>query len=531
MVRQAGTNLFDRDPLYTQKSWLLFTTPSQEQRYSLSCEDTLHLNRRRPPEYVVACASVLLLLFSHVRSFGLGVVLGGLLMHWTLFRRDLDKLMVVLLAVVPTLWETVETTEHTFAVFLPMFAYFGVILKNWLLCGASIGLSGMVTVACHSVSSISVMLAFAVYVGLAAVNDRDSRDFWVQLDSFRRSCQVYFDLFNRSQGAVFVTCPDTRVLYANAKAKALMTGSELPFMLNSLTDKTDAAAIQEAVQACLKGEAVEFEVELTRMVRGTAESQGTFLVLASPMCWRQANCIKLSLTKISSVSHQRSLLLRQTKEVNDSLKLVLRAIDSAYKNNEPLMSNDVYRLYSVQHLLQNSLTYQMLSSKKVEVGVTHFDFKQELIEKIEEASYKFLMREIELKLTFDANLPRVVAGDAVHSVHLVKTLTEFAGRYANNCSSMQLVCEYHVTHKQSETVKKTIVKLTWGFITGKITQDELQLIFDTRNQDQTDKLLKLTELYGSSIALLPLVLEVVKGKMVTCHIKEGSVTRAFISIL
>jgi hypothetical protein len=511
-----------------QRPWLKFADESQETRYALDCAHPSRLLKLLAKSGFV---SVLLLLLSFTSLTMFCFTLAVLALTWVVHRGDLSKVAAVGMALVPGYVETVDSAERTLVVLLPSFIC-GLMLKDYMLSVACMGLAASLTLACHSACCLSVFSVALLYTALTSFVERDLRDIWVKMDSYRRAYQVHYDLFNNSKSAVLITKPDTEVVYLNAKAKSLARsmGNDLsqPIKLSSLICTT-AEALQKAVGRGLQGVTSELELDFSLLGNSSPKDVRVFLAKVSPISWRQANCVKVSLTDISSISQQRSLVLRQTKEVAGTLNLALRAIDAAYLAKESLMTNDIYRLYTMQHSLQSNLNYQMLRVRGVELTCSPFNLRQQVISKIEETAYKALLREVELRLTYELHLPRIVIGDAEKTAHLVKTLVEFASKQAKAKSTIQLTCEYHVSPMQTETVQTIRVKLTLSFTTTQLTQEHLSRVLALTDSDAS--LHELAELHGISMALLPNMLSAVSGNVLNCYIKEGAVNRAYISFM
>jgi hypothetical protein len=528
MANLPPSRLPHGNPSYLQKPWLKFADESLEKRYTLDCAHPSRLLKLLAKPVFV---SVLVLLLGLTSWTKLCFTLAVLATTWVVHRGELGKVAGVGMALVPVFLETVDSAERTVVVFLPSFIC-GLMLKDCTLSAVCMVLTALLTLACHSASCVSVFLVALLYTALTSFIERDFRDIWAKMDSYRRAYKVHYDLFNSGENEVFITKPNTEVVYLNAKAKSLAKsmGKDLsqPIELSSVISM-DGDALQTAVERSLKGVTIELELDFSLEANGSPKDVRVFLAKISPISWRQANCAKISLTDISSVSQQRLLVLRQTKEVAGSLKLILREIESAYLAKEPLMANDIYRLYTMQHSLVSNLNYQMLTLRGVEWTCKPFNLRQQVIGKIEETAYKALLREVELRLTYEMHLPRIVSGDSERTAHLVKTLVEFSSKQAKAKSIIQLTCEYHVSPMQKETAQVIDVKLTLSFTTSQLSQAQLSRVLALTDSDAS--LQELAELYGLSMALLPSMLSVVSGKVLTSYIKEGAVNRAYISLM
>lgn len=429
-----------------QYPWLAFVDNGFERRYAVDSAKAYRLTRTSSLTFIPVLLAILLPVCKV--SFAKAIILiSGCGLAVLLLRGNFLRVMILLVALIPTLWETVETTEQTVLAFLPAFAIYGVLIKNWISCATCMCLSSIVTLLYHSPSLYSASLTIVIYSSLACFIERDFRDLWINYDTRRRDSLAHRNLFKAADNAVLIIKPDTTIVYANNRAKALVglmrprhQSQQRNELLNTLIKKCGGDnTIQIAVDQCMKGESVEFELNLSHSSRGKIEALGTFLTQVSPLSWRQANCFRISMTDISSVKNQRQLALTQTKETISNMKIAMKNFEDSYSNKEPVILNDIYRLNSAHHSLLNLLNMQMQAMNIVELALTHFNLKHEIASKIEESAYRALMKDVEIRLTYEPNLPKYVIGDPERIGQIIKSLFDFASKQARAKSAIQLV--------------------------------------------------------------------------------------------
>lgn len=536
MDKLSSSNVLSRGAFYKQHPWLPFVNLSLERRYLLENSYSFKLSSLKIAGFSVALGGLVLNTFlqDFLKACYLLSALAVLAVAST---GNLRRQLALWMALVPILCESVDTVQQTLVAYLPTFAVCGVLMKDWRLCASSLCLSSILTLLQHTPSLASIGIAFGVYTCLSALIERDSREHWVKADIFRRKCLVHTDLFSTNESAVLVTTAKTLIIYQNKKARALvkrLQSTEFAKVddFNALANKYGANdVLKKAVEQCLRGETVEFELILNHKVKDKSQFIGAYVTRVCPLSWNQANCVRISLADISTIHQQRSLTLLQTKETIMNLKLALRVVDTTYANNEPLISKDVFMLHSVHQSFLHVLSMQMFSMNFAEIAMARFNLKHEIIANIQASAYRALMRDVEIKLNYEANLPKVVIGDSDRVVQLFNTLLEFTAKQAKAKSTIQIVCECHVRPKQTENQSSTTMKLTFGFVTCQLSQDELRYLFEDSNRGKMPDVTQITQLYGIGIALFPLLLKVLSGRVLVCNMQESTVSRGYLAIL
>jgi hypothetical protein len=368
---------------------------------------------------------------------------------------------------------------------------------------------------------------------LSYIIELDTRVLWKIFDSNKRTCLAYYDLFYHSVNVDFITDADTHLLCINSKAKGLMrllgaNALTTSISFNELAESCGVTTVMKAVESCRRGETVELELVFVRQVDGKDEKIGVYLAKVCPVSWKQMNSIKFTLTSLETVDLQRKLLLKQSKEIANALKITLRELDRSLNSDELLRITDILRIQNSYLGMSNLINFQMLASGTVELTVTHFNLQNELINKIEFSAHKAFSKDLDIRFIYEAILPKIVVGDAEKISLLVKTLVEFAAKLGKAKTTINLRCDC-----QNESEEGLEIKLSINFTTFQLTSEELVGLFMLPGNETYDliNVMKTADEYGSGIAFLHMTLRTLSGCVQECFMHESSFNKAYISIM
>jgi CheY-like chemotaxis protein len=532
MEIRAVLNLYSRDSLYRMSTWLYFLASSAEKRFSLACT-RMTLDSKGKSAVLGAVTCLLLLASAKVPllyslALALGFVLTGVVPMM-----GGPSFMMCIVALAPVLWDDIDSSEEALTALMPSFVYFGVLSRNCPKCSTSLALTSFVLLVFHNPPFSTVLASSAALALLSYRIDFDSRSSWAILDSYRRSCRVYLDLFNNNADVILITDAKTEVLCANSKARQLLLemGADinLPIKLGDVAGRSGESSVKTAVESCIKGQAIEQEVTFMNNAKAKADPFDVFLMKAEPFSWKQANCTKFTLTRISSIGQQRQLMASQTKEVIGSLKFTLKSLRDCLDEEELIRPDDLSRLHGVKLSLCSLLSLQMLGMGTVEMSMTSFNLQRELIDKIELSAQRALAREQEIIFNYEAE-PYKVVGDASKTSNFVRVMLEFASKLAKVKSTIMLICGSQASYSQSYTKDETKILLSCSFSSVLINEDDLRFFFQTNNEPiSLDKVLKISEQYGFGVASLPLMLKELSGKLVECWMQHDTSSKVFVS--
>lgn len=451
-------------------------------------------------------------------------------------RSDCRFALAFLASVAPVLWTTIETSEAVLSALMPAYIVFGVIAKDWKTGFVSLALSGLLIVSVHTASCISVAGLVGLLTLISAIGESDFNSVQRNLAFYKRSFLVYFDLVRNHTDAILITNTSTHVLYANVKAQLLLNTmgakNNTSTSFSDLTNKRGTTAILGFIDACLRGESVESELNFSSCCDSKMHPGfDAYLVKATPVSWEFENCVKFSFVNIYSIGQQRHLLLSQTKAIVGTLSGTVRELEAAYAAQDILKRSDMKMLYGLQLNAVNIHNFQMLQCGAIEQKLTHFSLQHELVDKIESLAPNLLTRDLEISFTYAVDLPRIVVGDAENILHIVKTLIELAAMVSKSKSTIQAVCDLHVTPTQTIYQKNIEVKLALNFVTCQMSSEELNLLFDYDRSCNIQAFLNASEDYGLGVAILPLMLKTIGGKVSDLYIAEGTAPRVYVSFM
>jgi hypothetical protein len=540
MNPRSHLNLFSNDTTYAQHSYLHYLTSGVERRF---VHNLTRLTKGSKGDLGLLAVLAIQLILGVDKSYLLGMV-GSLAAFFAIASQvkayreaspwsQKDLFISAVIALTPTLWTSIYTTEECLAALLPGFVYFGVISKDWIKSSLNLVLTSSMILMEHSPSLISVLSCMCLLSLLSYIIELDTRVMWRVFDSNKRTALAYYDLFYNSVNIDFITDADTHILCLNSKAKALMRqlGADAlttSTSFNELAEECGVTTVMKAVESCRRGEAVELELVFGRQVDGRDTKIGVYLAEVCPVSWKQMNSIKFTLTTLESVDLQRKLLLKQSKEIANALKITLRELDRSLNSDEQLRMTDILRIQNSYLGMSNLINFQMLASGTVELTATHFNLQNELINKIEFSAHKAFTKDLDIRFIYEACLPRVVVGDAEKISLLVKTLVEFAVKLGKAKTTIHLRCEC-----QNESEEGLEIKLSISFTTYQLTAEELSSLFVLPANETYDliNVMKTADEYGSGIAFLHMTLKTLSGRVQECFMHESSFNKAYITIM
>lgn len=530
MEIRPSRNIYSGNRCYSQKFWLKFETPSVEQRFRQNF-NSLSQSAKGNIGLLVYLAG--LLLFGTSSALQIWILTTGLIVAAFLPNNFIKSFFGFTVILASAFGNSITTSEEALAALLPLFVLFGVIWKDFVMCAATLGISCLVITEIQSVS-IWILLKPTCFLAFLSFGiEKDFKTIWVLLDTYRRSCSVYYDLFINNPDAVLITDQTTRVLYANHRAKLLLReiGADLSDEIHfvELASLIGVTAIKDIASSCARGSSIEGELTLINKDRSKDEAFQNYIMKASPISWINGNCIRISLVNVSIINLQRKLLLKHTKEAVDLAKVLVRELEVTYASHEVLRWTDMQRVYGFTMNLTNIKSFQMLMSGKVELRMNYFCMQQQLVDKIETIAQKAMAKDIVITLNYSPSLPRIVVGDADKVMHIVKCLVEFAARLAKTKSSIILTCDTKVTNMQTESADKIEVILSLSFVSSQITSEELNQVF--MEPCSIGNLYVRSQNYGLGIAILPLTLLALGGNIQDCYAQESTFSRIYVSFM
>mmetsp|Transcript_1925 Transcript_1925/g.4261 ORF Transcript_1925/g.4261 Transcript_1925/m.4261 type:complete len:530 (+) Transcript_1925:724-2313(+) len=529
MELRPPRNLFVRDRSYSQKPWLDFDMAGVEKRFLF---DYSKLQQHLRDSFLTLAALTSLLLFSKGSDGALHIVLffSVLLAAGIVLRSHYKLLASAFVALIPTLWSSVATLEETLTVLLPAYIYYGVLVKDWKACLRCLTLTSLTLEYIHSTPFIYVSASVSLYTLLSCLGEGDIRSLWVSFDAYKRSCLSYYHLYSQSSYAILITDSDTRVVHANNKGQRLLkdmgADNKLEIIFKDIAFNCGVTSIAAMSEACYKGQSVETEINLIKTVRGRNEVFGVYLLKAKQLSWINLSCIKFTLVNISSVDLQRQLLIKQSKEMLSTLKVAVRELETAYSCQEQLRRSDLNRIHGLYFNLFYVSNLQMLMAGAVELQMIHFSLQLEIVEKIETIAYKVLSKDLEISFNYAPNLPRIVVGDADKISNTVKCIVEFASKLSKVKGLINVIVD-----SKLDSTNSVEIQLTITFSTSKLTLQELNGLFCCQDNHNIDRIVEISEKHGLGIAFVPMMLKVLKGRVVDCYLQDGSYSKAFISIM
>lgn len=535
MKIRPARNLFARDAAYAQKFWPQFVSSGVERRHKY---DYFRLTQHtRESIFLLASLALVVILSIQKDSYlSAAAYLSVIYSISFVISGHCKLLMALLAALIPSLWTSIESLEVVVVALLPSYVLLGVISKDSLFCIGSLSLASAGIIWYHS-TPIAIVIAPALFLATLGVYlETDFRRVWIWYDSLKRSCSAYFGLFAGSSDAVLITNSKTIVLLANSKARRLLLelGGTLDTELNlhQISQSYGVSTIESFAETVINtGNSVEGDLYFLKKVKGKIETFGSYIVRVEKIPWLNENCVRFSFVSTSSIYLQRQIVINQTNEQLRTLTYVLKDLEDIVSSRNVIRRSDLQSIYELNLSLSHSLTFQMLGVGTVELKLTHFSLQHELIDMIEGTLQKAKDRDLEINLTTSLNLPRIMIGDAQKVSNLMKSILIFAEKIAKYKSTIQLACDVHVRSTQNEGVKSIEIKLSFTFITKKLTIDELTSLFTTKMLCNLAKIKQISDVYGLGIAILPEILKASVGSAINCYICEMSSDRVQISFV
>ncbi|CAG9334804.1 unnamed protein product [Blepharisma stoltei] len=517
MARKSFRNLSINDSCYYQDSFLGFIDKSYE---NLFLVDTGSIYSTSFQGLFVWLIFVNIFLYECSEGINTYIILGFTTLSLLLYFMKLDRYMATSIFgdILCTVFQlkTIETGSliECVGAFFPSFLLNILGIRKWMVFFIFSLLKLWIFYFTNNTQPSVMFFIIISYTILNYFIEKEIRDFWVLFHSYKKGFEQHDDIFMYTPNGLYIVDEERHILYHNIRAAevAFFIGKADISRLEKFEDMFDddhRTHVKRMVLETIKWEKRTEEV----IIRKKDKENNSIVTLQfnfDCIDFKGKKCTKVVCANISNAALQDTFISNCYKDSLGSIEKFSKHLFQAFKLNEKVHKELLTKIYEIQHRLRTFYLIQCKLLSKIEIKKDYFDIQREIFNTIEGIFLKAAKRDLVITLNLSQNIPDCLIGDRTLHNYLVYSALDFIIKKSKKKSKISLSASID-SLKKSEI----IVKYEICFASSSITQDELDCLFQIRQQASRRKtfndLILIQQNYGSELLMFDSLVCLLRG--------------------
>ncbi|CAG9326355.1 unnamed protein product [Blepharisma stoltei] len=517
MAKKVCTNFFINDPCYYQDSFLGFLEKSQENSFSTDLASIHTVSFQSILAWLILINCSLYACGWHIHSYVVAIfVILSIFLYFMKYDRYLTISLYGEILCTIFQFETIETGSllECLGAFFPDLLINILGFKRWILFFIfSLLKSGIFyfTNAMQFKTALFTIISYSIFNYFI---EKEKRTLWVLYHSYKKSYELHDDMFMFTPNGIFVVDEDMHILYHNNKAADItyLIGRAKLNRLDKFEDMFDDDHRNHVKKLALEALNWNKKVEEIIIKKKDYESDNivTLRFTFDRIEFKGKKCLKIVFMNISNIVFQDTFISICYKNILESIERFTNKLFESYRMHTNINQHLLTEIYSIQHRLRTFFLMQCKFLSKIEIKKDYFDLQVEILNTIEAIFMKAAKRDLIFSLSTSKDIPNCIIGDKKFHNYLLYAVLDFAIKNSNE-NSVIFISVSMISSSNAEIIVKYVLQ----FPSLSITQDELDRIFQIREQASKRKtlndMISIQHRYGSELIMFDSLVCLMRG--------------------
>ena len=375
----------------------------------------------------------------------------------------------------------------------------------------------------------SLLIPTSLYLSLHCFLQRDLKDLWSLMDSFRQSDNHYSDVINNSLEAYYVTNDEGVVFYTNIAGRHMAAALNVPDIrygtsnLFSFFQDENTVKLREMLKESNRKEGDEKEMIIQKLPAGKLDVRRLrglgVMARSQPCVWKERKTTLFAFEDVSLYIARRHFLSTIYRDLHISVMHFSQQLEDLSCLKYTISAKELFSFYQLYTEYGNSLLLQYYYLGKVEIRREPFHLHTEIENVMEFISFRAHQSNIDLLLSREEGFPSAAVTDKLRHTQLLTNLLSFVVDQAKEGSEIAVYCAVAGAQGQEFLLSYRV-----NFVTSKLTQSVLNELLVTRKGESHRRslmeVITLKDLYGVSILAFDMLLQVLRGLVTMAYVEK-----------